>query len=72
MAEPLLEVRDLAVAHGEVLAVSGVSFALDPGDLVAVVGPNGAGKSSLFAGLLGLAPMRGEVTRRGPYGPSIA
>ena len=67
MAEPLLEVRDLAVAHGEVLAVSGVSFSLDPGDLVAVVGPNGAGKSSLFAGLLGLAPMRGEVTRRGPY-----
>ena len=44
MADPLLEVRDLAVAYGEVLAVSGVSFSLDPGDLVAVVGPNGAGK----------------------------
>jgi ABC-type Mn2+/Zn2+ transport system ATPase subunit len=67
MAEPLLDVRDAAVAHGEVLAVAGVSFALEPGDLVALVGPNGAGKSSLFAGLLGLAPMRGEVTLRGAF-----
>ena len=67
MADPLLEVRDLAVAHGEVLAVGGVSFTVERGDLVAVVGPNGAGKSSLFAGLLGLAPMRGDVTRRGPF-----
>ena len=64
MAERLLDVRDLAVAYGDVLALTAPRSRSHAGDLVAVVGPNGAGKSSLFAGLLGLAPARGESSAR--------
>lgn len=50
----LLEVRDLHVRYGRVHAVRGVSIALEPGRIVAVLGANGAGKSSLLRALLGI------------------
>ncbi len=50
----LLEVRDLHVRYGRVHAVRGVSIALAPGRIVAVLGANGAGKSSLLRALLGI------------------
>jgi ABC-type Mn2+/Zn2+ transport system ATPase subunit len=54
--DALLAVDRLTVRRGARAVVEDVSFAVLPGDLVAVVGPNGAGKSSLFAALLGLVP----------------
>ncbi len=43
-------------------ALRGVSFALDPGTIAAVLGPNGGGKTTLFRALLGELPVRrGEV-----------
>jgi branched-chain amino acid transport system ATP-binding protein len=47
MSAPLLEVSGLTKRFGGVAAVSGVSFALQPGRIVGLIGPNGAGKTTL-------------------------
>ncbi|MEY2407310.1 MAG: type transport system ATP-binding protein, partial [Acidimicrobiaceae bacterium] len=41
-----IEIVDLAVHHGPVRAVDGVTFAVEPGEVVALLGPNGAGKTT--------------------------
>src|SRR5688572_16925752 len=56
-----LEIRDLAVRYGARVAVQPISFALAPGELVALVGPNGAGKSSLLKAIAGLLPHAGRA-----------
>jgi branched-chain amino acid transport system ATP-binding protein len=44
----MLEVRDLTLRFGNVVAFDDVSFDVARGELFAVIGPNGAGKTSLF------------------------
>jgi ABC-2 type transport system ATP-binding protein len=56
-----IEVRQLAKWFGSVVALSDVSFDVEPG-VTALLGPNGAGKSTLFRILCGLAnPSQGTV-----------
>ena len=48
-AAPILEVEGLVKRYGGVVAVDGVSFAVEPGSITGLIGPNGAGKSSVLA-----------------------
>jgi branched-chain amino acid transport system ATP-binding protein len=58
----LLAVKDLHKSYAGIQAVKGVSFELDPGEVLALIGPNGAGKSTCFAMLNGqIEPDRGAV-----------
>lgn len=57
-----VEVRELTVRYGDVLAVDAVSFAAEAGRITAVLGPNGAGKTSTIEVLEGFRrPTGGQV-----------
>jgi len=47
-SHPLLAVRDVTMRFGGIVALDGVSFAMDSGQIVGLIGPNGAGKTTLF------------------------
>lgn len=49
-----VEVRDLRKHYGAVVAVDGISFALERGTITALLGGNGAGKTTTIAMLMGL------------------
>jgi ABC-2 type transport system ATP-binding protein len=60
--EAIVSVRGLSKRYGDVIAVDGISFALDAGTITAFLGPNGAGKTTTLRLLLGLAePTAGEA-----------
>jgi len=62
----MLEVSDLAVAYGQVMALHGVSLRVAAGEAVAVIGSNGAGKSTLLRTISGLhRPRSGRITYDG-------
>jgi branched-chain amino acid transport system ATP-binding protein len=63
MPEPLLAVRDVNVAYGEVQVLWDVSLDVFEGEIVALVGANGAGKSTLLSTVSGLLkPRSGSIT----------
>jgi branched-chain amino acid transport system ATP-binding protein len=57
-----LEVTDLRRSFGGIRAVAGVSFEVQPAEIVGIIGPNGSGKSTLFSLLSGtIAPTSGTI-----------
>jgi len=58
----LLEVRDLTVRHGGVIAIDQVDLRIDAGQVVGLIGPNGAGKTTFIDTLSGFtAPAHGSI-----------
>ena len=50
----VLEVRNLRVAYGGIVAVKGIDLEIGPGELVCLIGANGAGKTTTLKALAGL------------------
>jgi branched-chain amino acid transport system ATP-binding protein len=48
VSEALLRVDNLSVQFGGLRAVSGVGFAVQPGEVFTLIGPNGAGKTTVL------------------------
>jgi branched-chain amino acid transport system ATP-binding protein len=62
----MLEVRGIEVSYGEFLALRGISFKVDEGELVTIIGANGAGKSTTLRAVMGLVRCRkGEILFEG-------
>ena len=65
MMPALLEVEDLRVEfptrRGVLTALDGISFAIDPGEVLGVVGESGAGKSMTGAAIIGLLEPPGRI-----------
>jgi branched-chain amino acid transport system ATP-binding protein len=69
----LLELRDVEARYGPVRALSGVSLAVEQGQIVAVLGANGAGKTTTLRSISGTVKRSGQILfegkplgRRGP------
>ena len=59
----MLDVSDLRVEFGGVIALAGISFRVQRGTITGLIGPNGAGKTTAFNAITGyLRPARGRVS----------
>ena len=62
----MLEVKDLKVAYGKILAVKKISFSVEEGQVVTLIGTNGAGKTTTLRTISGLIrPASGEILFQG-------
>ena len=57
----MLRIRNLYAYYGSVTALSGVTFHVKEGEIVALIGANGAGKTTLLNAICGLVRKKGEV-----------
>jgi branched-chain amino acid transport system permease protein len=62
---PLLDVTDLTVRFGGLVALRSVELSVPAQAVVAVIGPNGSGKSTLFNAITGLVPVDRGIIRFG-------
>jgi branched-chain amino acid transport system ATP-binding protein len=62
----MLKVENLRVSYGHVEALKGISFAVEAGEIVALIGSNGAGKTTTLSAISGLLrPSAGRIVWRG-------
>jgi branched-chain amino acid transport system ATP-binding protein len=62
MSTPVLRVESLSVAYGAILALRGVDFEVQAGEIATLIGSNGAGKSTLLRAVSGLLrPRSGRI-----------
>ncbi|HHV79351.1 MAG TPA: ABC transporter ATP-binding protein [Firmicutes bacterium] len=62
----VLSVEDLHVYYGAIHAIKGVSFHVEPGEIVTLIGANGAGKSTILKTISGIIrPKKGKIRLKG-------
>jgi ABC-2 type transport system ATP-binding protein len=62
----VIEVEDFHKAFADQVAVGGVDFFVEPGELLAIIGPNGAGKTTTMRAIAGIIPAsRGRLSVAG-------
>jgi len=59
----ILECQSVDKAYGGLLAVKGLSFSVEQGEIFAIAGPNGAGKTTLFDTISGVSPVTSGIIR---------
>ncbi|WP_228389476.1 ABC transporter ATP-binding protein [Cumulibacter manganitolerans] len=64
---PQLEVNDITVQFGGIVALNHVSFTIEPGTIHALIGPNGAGKSTCFNAITGVYKTRTGFVKFGDH-----
>ena len=58
----MLQIDDIHVYYGAIHAIKGISFHVEPGEIVALIGANGAGKSTILKTVSGLMhPRSGSI-----------
>ena len=67
-----LVAEDVRREYGDLVALAGVSLAVDAGEVFALVGPNGAGKTTLVRALTGTTEIDGEVSVFGESPETVA
>ena len=55
----LLQIQDLKVTYGGIVALNGITFSVSEGKIVTLIGANGAGKSTTLRSIMGLVPIAG-------------
>ena len=66
VGDPILQIQDICLSFGCVVALSSISFDVAEGEICAVIGPNGAGKSSMLNVINGVyIPQSGRVVFKG-------
>ena len=70
MTETIIEVRDFRKTYGDFIAVDGISFAVNRGEIFGLLGPNGAGKTSTLESLEGLREPNGGELRISEVDPT--
>jgi branched-chain amino acid transport system ATP-binding protein len=61
----VLELRNVEVRYGAILAVRGVDLRIESGEIVSLIGANGAGKTTITRAIAGLLPYRGDILYEG-------
>ena len=62
----LISAQDISVSFGTGDVLSGVTLAVQAGEIVTILGPNGSGKSTLLRALLGIVPLTSGTVSRAP------
>ncbi len=66
MSGPFLQVADLSMRFGGLLAVDGIAFDVRDREIFAIIGPNGAGKTTVFNCISGFyKPSTGRISLQG-------